>query len=296
MQLPPQVLAIDLDGTLISKPADFDNPICKDNLAALAALRAAGTRLLICTGRSESSARSLLARSGDPQLPDCDLILQNGTLVLEGGTGHVLISHLLNRDDARRALEVYRHHGAAAMLFEDHESGGACVYERRPTHRRMASYLDKRHKETPDPADLRLVANLDEHLTRDITALGSIDSAETCAAVMRDIIRLDMPECHVSMMQLVKRPDFTDGVFIEVFNRNVRKELAFGEYCRLKGFDPALCAAIGDGRNDLELIELVGLGIAMGNACDELKAAADHVAPPYDEGGFAVAARRTLLA
>ncbi|MGG5373134.1 Cof-type HAD-IIB family hydrolase [Enterococcus sp. AZ196] len=47
------------------------------------------------------------------------------------------------------------------------------------------------------------------------------------------------------------------------------------------------CLAFGDGNNDLVMFEAVGVGIAMGNAKDELKAAADEITLTHDEGGIA---------
>jgi hydroxymethylpyrimidine pyrophosphatase-like HAD family hydrolase len=44
--------------------------------------------------------------------------------------------------------------------------------------------------------------------------------------------------------------------------------------------------AIGDSANDLDMIRYAGAGIAVGNACDELKAAADWVSAPCGEGGI----------
>ena len=45
--------------------------------------------------------------------------------------------------------------------------------------------------------------------------------------------------------------------------------------------------AIGDGVNDIEMISWAGTGVAMGNARDNVKAAADIVAPPNTEDGAA---------
>ncbi len=53
--------------------------------------------------------------------------------------------------------------------------------------------------------------------------------------------------------------------------------------------------AIGDGTNDVSLLESVGLGVAMGNACDELKAVAGHVTLDVDHSGLAAAVDRFLL-
>jgi hypothetical protein len=44
--------------------------------------------------------------------------------------------------------------------------------------------------------------------------------------------------------------------------------------------------AVGDDVNDIPMIRAAGLGVAMGNALDEVKAAADRVAPGHDEEGL----------
>ena len=44
---------------------------------------------------------------------------------------------------------------------------------------------------------------------------------------------------------------------------------------------------MGDGLNDLELLEYAGIGAAMGNGVPELKQTADRVLPPVEEDGLA---------
>jgi Cof subfamily protein (haloacid dehalogenase superfamily) len=51
--------------------------------------------------------------------------------------------------------------------------------------------------------------------------------------------------------------------------------------------DVTASAAIGDGTNDVEMIQAAGIGIAMGNACDELKAVADHITDDVHQDGVA---------
>jgi hydroxymethylpyrimidine pyrophosphatase-like HAD family hydrolase len=50
--------------------------------------------------------------------------------------------------------------------------------------------------------------------------------------------------------------------------------------------------AFGDGSNDLTMIQAAGLGVAMANACDEVRAAADYVTTSNDEAGVAAALQR----
>ncbi len=52
--------------------------------------------------------------------------------------------------------------------------------------------------------------------------------------------------------------------------------------------------AIGDNMNDLEMLNYVGLGIAMGNAPTAVKEVADWVAPSVEEDGVAVALEKFL--
>ena len=53
--------------------------------------------------------------------------------------------------------------------------------------------------------------------------------------------------------------------------------------------------AFGDGGNDISMLRHVGIGVAMGNARDEVKAAADYVTASVDEDGVAKALRKFIL-
>ncbi|WP_324608429.1 HAD family hydrolase [Collinsella ihumii] len=55
--------------------------------------------------------------------------------------------------------------------------------------------------------------------------------------------------------------------------------------------EPEECVAFGDGGNDISMFRCVGTSVAMGNASDEVKAAASHVTPHVDEDGIARACR-----
>ena len=65
--------------------------------------------------------------------------------------------------------------------------------------------------------------------------------------------------------------------------------------CAHLGIDPAQAMAIGDGRNDLAMIQAAGLGVAMANADAPVLAAADHVTGSNDESGVAQAIEKFVL-
>ena len=75
--------------------------------------------------------------------------------------------------------------------------------------------------------------------------------------------------------------------FFEVINARSGKGNALLSYCKQNGVDVLDAVAIGDSMNDIPMIKNAGLGIAMGNARDEIKAVADYVCDTNDNDGVA---------
>ncbi len=86
-----------------------------------------------------------------------------------------------------------------------------------------------------------------------------------------------------------------DVVDIHITHRLGTKQQGVERLIKFLGLDARRVMAVGDGHNDLPLLTAAGLGIAMGNATEEVKEMADHVVPPLDEDGLAVAIERYLL-
>lgn len=82
---------------------------------------------------------------------------------------------------------------------------------------------------------------------------------------------------------------------IEINPIGVSKASALEEVCRMLGYDMSEVVAIGDSLNDIAAIRAVGLGVAMGNAQEEVKAAADVVTGSNQENGVAAAIQKYVL-
>lgn len=67
------------------------------------------------------------------------------------------------------------------------------------------------------------------------------------------------------------------------------------QVCRLLGIDMSQVIAMGDSFNDLPMIREAGLGVAMGNAQEEIKALADEVAATNEEDGVAGIIRKYIF-
>ena len=84
--------------------------------------------------------------------------------------------------------------------------------------------------------------------------------------------------------------------FVEVLHPDVNKGLGLRRMCEACGIEPDECVVFGDGDNDIEYVQAAGLGIAMSNARDVLKAVADRETEfSNDDDGVAIELRRLGL-
>ena len=79
-------------------------------------------------------------------------------------------------------------------------------------------------------------------------------------------------------------PDFAD-----ILPAGGGKPNGLAEMLKHFGWTKDEAIAFGDGGNDVAMLQYVGLGVAMGNACDAAKAAADYVTADIDKDGIAKA-------
>lgn len=76
---------------------------------------------------------------------------------------------------------------------------------------------------------------------------------------------------------------------LNVLEGDVSKSIAMKKVLHHFGLHPSEAMAFGDGGNDIDMLQLAGTGVAMGNAGAELKSVADFVTKPSGEDGIAFA-------
>ncbi|MGI8386373.1 Cof-type HAD-IIB family hydrolase [Robertmurraya sp. P23] len=79
---------------------------------------------------------------------------------------------------------------------------------------------------------------------------------------------------------------------LNVLQENVSKSLAILKTLEFFGIDRSEAVAFGDGENDIDMLEVVGLGIAMGNGNEKLKKIANFVTKPSSEDGIDYALKK----
>ena len=85
-------------------------------------------------------------------------------------------------------------------------------------------------------------------------------------------------------------PDFAD-----ITAKNVNKGNGLLAIAAHQGIKAEETMALGDGGNDMSIIKQAGIGVAMGNANEALKAVADYVTEPVDENGVYHALKRWVF-
>lgn len=93
----------------------------------------------------------------------------------------------------------------------------------------------------------------------------------------------------------VRTPAYPGVDFINIVSPEVSKGKALEALASYLGIPLAEVIAIGDGTNDISLLSAAGLAVAMGNAPDEVKAAADYITLDVDHNGLAVAINEFLV-
>jgi len=78
------------------------------------------------------------------------------------------------------------------------------------------------------------------------------------------------------------------SAWLDIVPEGVNKALALVEVAQTLGIPQSGVLAIGDGRNDVEMLTWAGRGVALGGAPPEVRAAADHVTASFADDGTAL--------
>lgn len=246
-----RIAFFDIDGTLATGTV-----VPQSAADALARMRAKGDLVFICTGRARAYVEAHFGSYAD------GFVCNNGRLAFMGDK--LLVDEPLTAEQVARYTAALDGVNAGYAFFEERDAyfGGPEKYRGIAEPVLKLGHLPR----IEDPAALHAY-NFDiyfddvPHRLRATDALG-----DTC------LVNPHGP--HPSSDVTVRGADKGDAV------RGVAAAL---------GVNIADTYAFGDGINDLSMIEAAGHGIAMGNAMDELKRAAEYVTAAINEDGVALA-------
>ncbi|MDN6162425.1 MAG: Cof-type HAD-IIB family hydrolase [Atopostipes sp.] len=272
-----KLIAIDLDGTLL----DSEGSLSKENKEAIQKAKEKGVRVVLCTGRPLRAMTHLLAEAELMDEEDI-AITYNGGLIQKSKTGEVIHEMTHNREES---LDIYQL-GQKLNLpvnFIDLDY----VYE--PAYPKGAeSIYMTSHQEVPKENALEYV-NLDiDNLPKPfkINKIVMSRPSEELDAVIPKI-----PDEYYDKYNIYKSQSF----ILEVLPLNVDKGFSMRLIGKELGLEKEEIMGIGDQENDLSLVENAGLGIAMENAIDPVKKAADYITYSNNANGVAHAIKKFVL-
>ncbi|MBA3827127.1 MAG: HAD family phosphatase [Ktedonobacterales bacterium] len=257
-------VAVDVDGTLLRS----DHQLSPLVAATVRTLRARGIHICVATGKLFASIGDLVTTLGltGPQ------ITGNGGVIVEATTGVVLTCETLT--EAELALIRVTLTTLAPSVPWAWYTADAIYTD--AAHGPLDTILGQYH-EPP----LRHVARLDATLPAPIKILLHADHATL------DALRLATQDALGERVRAIR----TTPDFLEFMPTQTHKGAALAHVMGMGGYRADEIIAIGDGENDLSMIALAGMGIAMGNAIPAVRAAAQMTTATNDADGVAVALR-----
>lgn len=258
-----KLIALDIDGTIRS----VDSPIAQRTRGAVVAARDAGAVVTLVTGRTFGSA----ARNSAELEIDAPISSAQGAYIANPASGVALRHCPLSEGMALRALEALEAEPVAAdMLVVGYHADG--IYVNRADEWATA-YGERNQMAVDVVGDLRKVAGAE--LTRIVVVGPDAGIAELEAGVKA---RVGADELCVTR----SLPHFC-----EILHPDGGKDSALAFLCEHFGIGRAESVAFGNGYNDVPMLRWAGLGIAVGDAVPEALAAADRVAPNFEDNGVA---------
>jgi Cof subfamily protein (haloacid dehalogenase superfamily) len=261
-----RLLAIDLDGTLLSP----QRLITRRTYNALTQAVDAGMKLVIATGQTLNVLRAVCA-----DLPlNVPQIIYNGAIIADISTGTIVHEQLVPQERILPTL---------ALLQEANLYRGYHTHEHVYVDQSTPNALDWYRPPVPPVIEVADVAHL---YPQPCIKLVGVGDESTLRAKRRTLESQLADQLYVTQASR----DLLEFLHPAVSKGNALKFLA-----QRLNIAPEEIVAFGDNHNDIGMLTFAGLGIAMGNAHDEVKAAANYVTLRNSEDGVAAALEKLVL-
>ena len=267
-----KLLVVDIDGTII----DRKGAISDADRAALAAAADAGIGVVLSTGRVVRSCRKIMQQLS---LDGCH-IFYDGALVSDPAKNKEIYSQPIEPELVRKAVELSR---AKDIYLE--------LYTTESFYAERENWSDYIHANFFGVS--ATITSFDGIWNRERVIKAELITRDEAGLEQAKIFR-DEFEGRLGF-SIARSPTFPGIDFVNVINSRVSKGEALKELVAHLGISTDEVLAIGDGLNDISLLETAGLAVAMGNAFPEVKQVADYITLDVEQGGVAAAVNKFLL-
>ncbi len=278
-----RIVFLDVDGTIL----EHGSHVAPSTGPAIRAARAAGHLVYLSTGRSAADIHPNVAGIGFD-----GAVTNSGALVTAGD--EVIVERPLPRAATDRMLAALRSRGI--RYFLQTRDGAYASDDMAELMRDYAAALTTREAAGQEVRPEDSLVGLAE---RSFPSVAEADLSRIDKSVFvsdhedgLEELRADLGEEFLIVPGSMPLPGGSNG---EITHRDTTKGSAIELLLAHLGIDAADAIAVGDSWNDLEMFEVCGTAVAMGNAQPELKALADFVTTDVLDDGVANAFRRLGL-
>lgn len=270
-----KLIALDLDGTLLGP----DKLLSAENAAALERAAREGIEIVPATGRFYRGMPQIIR-----DLPYVRYVITiNGAQVFDVARQQTVCGSEI---PWQRAVSVMERLDGLPVIYDCFQNGWGWMTQR--LYDQVERYTENGHTldmlrqlRTPVP---ELKAFLKERAAGVQKIQMFFQDMELRAAMLRSLPE-EFPDLVVSTA-IVNN--------IEINSREATKGVALEKLAAHLGVPAAQTMAFGDDLNDIPMLRAAGIGVAMKNAAEEVKRAADYVTDSCDDSGVAHAMRHFL--
>jgi len=272
-----RLLAIDIDGTLLNS----SQQISPETLNALQRAHASGIHVVLVTGRRHTFAMPIARQLSI----DLCLISSNGAIT-RTLAGETFYTEVLPAATARRVcqhLSDFRKYMVAT--FDRNEPGALALEQEHHLEATLARWIEK------NKDHISWVTPIEDCLTSDplqLMVCGTVAAMRPAEALLLD--------GRVTREITVLKTEYPvrDLCFLDILDASCSKGVAVLRWAEHLGITRNEIMAIGDNYNDIEMLELAGFPVVMGNAADGLKTRGWPISRSNDEHGVALAVEAAL--
>ncbi len=258
-----KLLVLDLDGTLTNSKKE----ITPYTLEVLERVQQSGVKLVLASGRPTYGIVPLAKELGMDHFGGCILSF-NGGKIIETKTMEVLYEQTLPLALVPSLSQAAAKAGAVILSYRDQ-----FILTEQPEDRYVG------HEVFLTRMQPLKVENFSEAVDFDPDKCLIVGDAERIIP-----LEAELNETFGEQLSAYRSEPF----FLEVVPKGIDKALSLKRLLDIVELTPEQMVAMGDGYNDLSMIHLAGLGVAMANAQAEVKAAANQITPlTNDEDGVA---------
>ena len=267
-----KLLVLDVDGTLLND----EREISKRTLAALLKVQQMGVRIVLASGRPTYGLMPL-AKTLELGNYGGSVLSYNGCQIIKAQNGEILFERRINPEMLPYLEKKARKNGFAIFTYHD----------------------DTLITDSPDNEYIKNEALLNNlKIIKEDEFSTAIDFAPCkCMLVSDKEKALIGLEQHWEKRLAGTLDAFrSEPYFLEVVPCGVNKANTLGALLEHLGVTREEVIAVGDGVCDVTMLQLAGMGVAMGHSQDSVKVCADYVTASNEEDGVALAVEKLILA